>query len=343
MFFRKCVKEVLFVNRNRGVGFMEKKSIDISFIIPVYNISNYLTKCLESLLRQTGISREIILINDGSTDNSIDVCRSFERKHKCISVIDKKNEGVSIARNIGIKKAQGEYICFVDGDDFYIENCVSVLLNEAKNNNLDIVRGKYKRFDGQLLDESYPKNTVCDNEVLSGGEYLKRIMKNRESEVVPWLGLFRRSFLLENDIIFPAGITYTEDQLFFLKALLSSECKIIDVDIAFYGYRIRKGSATQGNYSQKKVEDIFYIVDRELELARKAKKNEKEIISFVSTTLSQVFMFYKLGGSEEKRYIEKIVSHYVNFDMVINAYNTTIRIKLLLSKYLPILLRILYK
>lgn len=322
---------------------MEKTSIDISFIIPVYNISKYLTNCLESLLMQTGISREIILINDGSTDNSIDVCRGFERKHKCISVIDKKNEGVSVARNIGIENAQGEYVCFVDGDDFYIEDCVSLLLNEARNNDLDIIRGKYKRFDGQLLDEYYPHNTVCNNEVLSGGEYLKRIMKNRESEVVPWLGLFRRSFLLENGIIFPVGITYTEDQLFFLKAILTSECKVMDVDIAFYGYRIREGSATQGNYSQKKVEDIFYIVGRELDLSRRTKKNEKEIISFASTTLSQVFLFYKLGRKEERRCIEKMVSRYVNFNMIMNAYNTTIKIKLLLSRYLPILLRVLYK
>ena len=107
----------------------KKYEYDISIIIPVYNVEKFLGKCLDSLLEQTHNQEkiQIILINDGSKDNSLEICNEYASSHKNIKVIDKKNEGVSIARNVGIKSATGKYIMILDSDDFLSKDSVENL------------------------------------------------------------------------------------------------------------------------------------------------------------------------------------------------------------------------
>lgn len=112
--------------------------VKVSIIVPVYNVEKFLEKCLDSLVNQTLHDIEIICINDGSTDKSLEILKSFANKDKRITVIDKQNEGPSVARNVGLEKAQGEYIGFVDSDDWVDLDFYEKLYNSAINNGADI-------------------------------------------------------------------------------------------------------------------------------------------------------------------------------------------------------------
>ena len=118
---------------------------EISIIVPVYNVEKYLSQCIESIINQNYKNIEIILVNDGSTDKSGDICDSYSLKDNRIKVIHKKNEGVSIARNTGLKVATGEYIAFVDGDDFVHEYIYTKLINIINNSKYDLVMCRFYR------------------------------------------------------------------------------------------------------------------------------------------------------------------------------------------------------
>ena len=117
----------------------------VSIIIPVYNAYTVIDKCIQSIINQTYKNIEIILINDGSKDKSIEKLNYYEKKYKNIKIINKKNEGVSKTRNLGIKKATGKYIMFIDNDDYIDNTYVETLLNEIKNSEADCVYSGYRR------------------------------------------------------------------------------------------------------------------------------------------------------------------------------------------------------
>lgn len=114
-------------------------NVDVSIIVPVYNIDKYLSRCLKSIIEQENISVEVLLIDDGSTDNSGIICDDYARNDCRIKSIHQPNSGVSVARNLGISKASGEYIGFIDGDDWCAGDMFNTLLNCAKENHADIV------------------------------------------------------------------------------------------------------------------------------------------------------------------------------------------------------------
>ena len=115
----------------------------ISIIIPIYNNEKFISRCLDSIINQTYKKIEIIIVNDGSTDKSLDVISKYEKKDNRIKVINKKNEGVSIARNIGIESSKGDYITFVDADDWLELDAIEKLYIEITEKNVDVVRGNY--------------------------------------------------------------------------------------------------------------------------------------------------------------------------------------------------------
>ena len=115
----------------------------VSIILPIYNAEKYLERCLESIITQTYANIEIILINDGSTDNSINIIKEYAIKDSRIIIIDKENEGVSVARNIGILKARGKYICFVDADDYIEKSMIEKMKCCIDKENVDLVRINY--------------------------------------------------------------------------------------------------------------------------------------------------------------------------------------------------------
>ncbi len=186
----------------------------ISIIVPVYNVGEYLTSCIPSIQNQTLPDWELILVNDGSTDNSGEICDTYAKQDSRIQVIHKKNEGVSIARNTGIALAKGEYLGFVDGDDTVLPEMYERLYTEAQHTNADIVM-----CDALTV---YPnKNTEPDtimqlpeNIVLEKTALTPRLLKELAGSA--WRCIYHRTLFRHSDARFPASLKFSEDRVFNL-------------------------------------------------------------------------------------------------------------------------------
>lgn len=197
---------------------MDKKLISV--IIPVYNVEKYLRRCVESVLNQTYVNLEIILVDDGSLDKSKSICDEFAQKYERVKVIHKKNGGLSSARNAGIELATGEYIGFVDSDDD-VDPCMYEKMCEvAEEYRVDFVMSDYIR----IIDE---KNKFLKTTEIQGGYYSKEDIKkniypqlimNEQLEYGPllsvWHCLYRMDFLKKNNLLFDEKVRWSEDNIF---------------------------------------------------------------------------------------------------------------------------------
>lgn len=214
----------------------------ISVIIPVYNVERYLKQCLESVISQTFRNLEIILVNDGSTDGSAQICNKFAKKDQRIKVIHQINGGVSSARNRGIKIANGDYITFVDSDDWLTsdmyENMVSIIVSanlpevvmcdflNVKNNvsekvNANIRNGFYNKEN--IINELYPTLLVTEN-------------FGRIPIVSACICLFEKSLLVQNNIYFDEQLRYSEDYLFMAAVLINVQSFYYMKEHYYYNY-----------------------------------------------------------------------------------------------------------
>ena len=137
----------------------------VSIIVPIYNVEKYIEKCIKSLISQTYCNIEILLINDESTDNSQTICKKYEREDKRIGFYNKKHEGLSEARNYGIQHSKGNYILFVDADDYIESNTIEILLSEMQKENLDIIAGNAVIEDGSNEKKYLDNITFEENKV----------------------------------------------------------------------------------------------------------------------------------------------------------------------------------
>ena len=217
--------------------------VKLSVIIPVFNVENYISCCLESILKQPFKDFEVICINDGSSDNSLDVLQRFKNQDERIIIIDKKNEGSGIARNAGLSIAKGDYIYFVDGDDWVEENVFDKILSKADELNTDILifgglsyyNGKGKK--GGYSADKLPKKYL--NKVFSAKDIKKDIFNFPSTA---WTKLYKRDFLIKNNIKFQ-DIKVGQDQLPFFHSMVKAE-RIALLPENIYCYRKnRKGSA----------------------------------------------------------------------------------------------------
>ncbi len=229
------------------------KEIKVSVIIPVYNVEKYIRQCLESIINQTLKEIEIIIVNDGTRDNSMKIVEEYILDER-IRVINKENGGLSSARNTGILAAQGKYICFIDSDDFIEKSMLEELYNIIEEKNFDVVDSDIFLYDDKSYEIKERKNK----------EYLK-IEKGltlwEKYNVEVWNKIYRKSFLLDNNIFFEEGIIH-EDDLFSIK-ILSSTNKIGHINRSFYYYRInRLGSIMTNIDLEKKLYSLKIITIR---------------------------------------------------------------------------------
>lgn len=225
----------------------------VSVLIPIYNVEKYLRQCLESVVNQTLKDIEIICINDGSTDHSLDIINEFAVKDSRIKVIDKKNTGYGHSMNCGLKMAQGEYIGIIESDDFAELNMFEILYNYAKNSDAEIVRSNH--FN--QVDEHF--NFV---EVLSQDTYNQIFTPRLQNykffsrQVAVWSGIYKRDFLSKNEIYFTEtpGASY-QDISFAFKAF-SCVDKLLLIKDAFVHYRI-----DNPNSSVKSKQKVYCIFD----------------------------------------------------------------------------------
>lgn len=245
-------------------------SIKFTIIIPVYNVEKYLNECVESVLNQTYKNFEIILVDDGSTDNSPKMCDDFTEEDNRIKVIHKKNGGLSSARNAGIKNTTGDYVLFLDSDDFWdnnktLENLSAIISDE----NADVVCYGYKEFY-EKTNES--KNVICIPEML-----FSNLSTEDKLEVLLTNGIFTSSacckaiktkLILDNDIYFAENIT-SEDIDWSARVLLNAKSYALYNDY-FYNYRQRDGSITH-QIKYKNLEMLSNNIIKCISLAEKVK------------------------------------------------------------------------
>ena len=222
----------------------------VSIIIPVYNAEKYLEECLESVVNQTYHNLEIILIDDGSTDKSGKICDEYAQKDSRIKVIHKQNEGISQARNIGIEMAKGEYIQFVDSDDYVDLDLVETAYSLARKNEADIVCFSHytvKESENEIIQES---EDIL--KVLSPMEALKELLLDRKIRNFPWEKLWKRK--LFDGIVFPVGKPY--EDIATCGKMFEKANKVVYYGCPKYYYRLRKGSIS---HTPSPELSIYYI------------------------------------------------------------------------------------
>lgn len=230
--------------------------LKISVIIPVYNVEKYLRECLDSVINQTLKDIEIICINDGSTDRSLDILKEYALKDNRIKIIDKKNEGAAAARNLGLKSATGDYVIFFDSDDYMDITALEKLYQNITDKNADIsICKSYEFYDEnkeKRVIEYAIKNNLLDNKtVFSPQEVSKYIFQFCVGW--PWDKLYRREFVLKNRLTFQ-NLHHSNDTRFVLLSLACAD-KISIIDNSLMYHRTTKNSLSN---SKVKAPKNFY-------------------------------------------------------------------------------------
>ncbi|MBB1356310.1 glycosyltransferase, partial [Pseudoalteromonas sp. SR45-5] len=224
------------------------ENIKLSIVIPVYNVQDYLADCLESVYDVNEQSKEIIIINDGSTDNSAFIIEQYKNKYPLqTQVITQHNQGLSAARNAGINASKGKFILFLDSDDTLESEPVFNLIQFACDNDLDILQGVATKFGDVPKEQLSMPQDVFDYPICNGRDFLNKYgnsssiaKKNFRPEA--WLMLVKRDLFIKNNIYFTEGM-YFEDELMTPTLYLNAN-KVKALDMPFYNYRIRAGSIT---------------------------------------------------------------------------------------------------
>ena len=281
----------------------------ISVIIPVYNTEKYIVDCLESVLANDFQEYEIICVNDGSTDSSLELINELAEKHNCIKVISQENKGQSSARNKGMQIATGKYLYFLDSDDKISSNALGELYSTLEQNNLDVIYFSGNSFydSKQLADEFEQFATVYLREgsyegCCNGLELLKQLRNQGDYSVSPCIQIVRKQFLIENNIFFQEGIIH-EDNLFSFKVIFNAKRAKCVNDIYFYR-RIRESSVMTTKKTYKNLLGYYicffnilnYVYNNEFE-----KEYEDVIADIISALKWHVHRNYLAIDDEQRK------------------------------------------
>lgn len=235
--------------------------IKISLIIPTYNVEKYLEKCILSCINQDLPSDEyeIIIVNDGSTDTSLEIATRLAEEYHNIQIISQENKGLSGARNTGLLAAQGTYVWFIDSDDWIDTNCLSEMLSQAFSCDLDVLMFdlKFTYEDGTVKKKTTVQSSQrSQSKIYSGLEFLNKLYG---LQTYAWLFIIKRDFLIDNNLSFAEGIYY-EDMDFSPRMLLQAK-KIKYLPRNIYNYFQRPGSILN-SYNPKKLYDLCVILKK---------------------------------------------------------------------------------
>ena len=248
--------------------------INVSLIIPVYNTEKYLRVCLDSVIGQTLTSIEIICINDASTDSSLDILNEYAKNDTRIKITNlKENKGAAVARNTGIKQAQGEYIGFIDSDDFIDLDFYEKLYNRAIETDSDITKSNLSYENNPLIKNS---EHYCN---------LDAVKKNKINFIHIPTSIFKSSFLKESNVLFPENLKCAEDSVFEVKiAVLANKIELVEE--VFYHYVWRNNSLNNSEtYSKNKLKEIL-------------------------NSVNQIFDFLSSANIDKESYLEQAVARY---------------------------------
>jgi len=261
--------------------------IKVSVILPVYNVAPYLDETFASLLSQTLQEIEIIAVNDGSKDNSEDIIKKYAQQDARISYFSQKNQGQSVARNLALQHAKGEYIYMMDSDDVLANpDALRICYEYAEQNKADFIF-----FDGDTLQEQgaapltwdYKRTEDLDESKAYNGErLLSEVLDKWKHNCVVWLLLIKHNYLKQIGLDFYPGIIH-EDELFTTKLTLQSD-KIFCLKKSFVKHRVRSASTMGIRYSKRNINCYLTVIDELLKW-----RNTPIIHKFAKYTLSKVF------------------------------------------------------
>ncbi len=282
--------------------------VKVSILVPICNVEAFLPECLDSLVQQTLEDIEIICINDGSKDNSLDIIQKYAKQDKRIVVIDKTNSGYGDSMNLGLEKARGQYIAIVESDDFAELDMMETLYNVAEKHDLQVVKSKFKYYweSDNIKKSTWPQEVIqanIENKVISGEEYPEICL------IIPtiWSAMYRRDFLFDNNIRFlpTPGASYQDTSFAFKTSAMAKRFMLID----YYSINYRQ---TNSNSSIRTVnkEKILAIGKEHSEIRRfiDSKSIGKNFITVANRCL--------LGGIEWNisRISGDILDDYVNME-----------------------------
>lgn len=275
----------------------------VSIVIPIYNVENYLSQCVDSVVAQTYPNLDIVLVDDGSTDSSSAICDDYANKYNNITVIHKVNGGISDTRNVGIEKSKGEYILFVDGDDWVHKDYVRQLIDFALNNDCEIVQGNfYYAYESRELKQSYTSNDFC----LGKTEVLNGLLESKIIHNFVWGKLFKSSLIKE--IKFPVNKLF-EDAFWTYQVI--DRCNNYGiVSTPLYYYRQRESSLT-GRFSYKN----FDLIEAYIARAEYYQKHYPSLMPKVKLSLERLlwsFYPYCKGNIEYSAQYDQSLIEYRN-------------------------------
>lgn len=277
-------------------------NIKVSVIIPVYNSKQYLKQCLDSVVNQTLKDIEIIIVNDGSTDNSIEIIQDYSNNCKNIKVINKQNEGCYKARNVGLETAKGEYIAFLDSDDYIEFNMYEKLYSKAKETDADIVSSNYSILENnkiKIVDFSSSIELLKkSNNKLIGAE-------NILLDAIIWSRIFKRQMIVDKGIFFHSDIHTADDAFFHVLTMLNAN-KIVYIPDVLYTYRISRNGSITTNLHNEFNFDCIKVSQRILEytLQNKMEHFMSQIVAFVLRL--NVLGYLRINKCHKKEYFKKM-------------------------------------
>lgn len=255
----------------------------ISIIVPVYNVENYLERCINSLINQSYSKIEIILVNDGSTDSSKEICNKYILQDSRVKLINKKNEGLGLARNTGLDYINGKYVTFIDSDDYADSNLIELLYKSIIDNGADTAIGGFKRVDDLeniLYEEIYKLEVYSDEYVVKN--LLSRMLgscpeKSDAIRMSVWNVLYSSAIIKLNNIKFPSERKYISEDIMFNIDYYRYSKKSVTIESCAYNYRVNEKSLTR-TYRKDRFEKCKFLYNEIVKKINKYNLNEDALL-----------------------------------------------------------------
>lgn len=279
----------------------------LSIVIPVFNVEKYLTTCLDSVVGSERHNVEVIVVNDGSTDNSLVVCNDYDKKYDNVRVICQENQGLSGARNTGIQNAAGEYILFLDSDDFLKGGELSRIITDISKERKDFFLGRAYQYYADT--NTY---NLCQIDYLSlkydtPCQYFMDLHKKNDFWFAAWLIVINRQFLLDNDLFFKTGI-YHEDELWVPSVFVKAN-SMGYLNYGFYCYRMDREGSIVASPKIKREFDKLVVVDELTKLIGKDRTSTLMIKDRISSLVFGIVMSLRhFTDNPDLPYLEKELS-----------------------------------
>lgn len=280
----------------------------ISLIIPVYNVEKYVAKCLNSILEQLDDNYvEIIIVNDGSTDNSGKIIQKISKNQKCITYIFQENSGLSAARNVGLEYAKGTYVWFIDSDDYLSMDAISKALSVIEKEDADVFA-----FALNSVDEKTGKSCIFGNNHLIQKKYygLDYFYKGGYTSAVPRL-IIKKELLTKNNLKFKLGIYHEDNE--FIPRLYYYASSVWHYNFALYNYLIRDTGSITTSFKIKRCEDLLEIAKIMIDFScsKMKTKYRRAYLSYALSQINYALDILSKGSKMQRKAFLQVYSHYI--------------------------------